>query len=229
MAYRMYFDKLLFPVTPDTVTVTVANQNETVNLINDGEVNVLKKPGLRTAKFTILLPNHKYHFAVYPDGFHVASYYLNRIEKLKKKKSHFQWILTRKLPNKKALDTTNITMVIEDYSVKENAGQDGFDVRVEINLKEFVQAKTKKIKLKKASQKAPVAVTRNRPSGVAEPEDDGGGGMSTYRVQIPGMSVVTVQASSVIGAILKASGSNWTGTIYVNGSPYKVDKGRIVA
>ena len=230
MAYRMYFDKLLFPVTPDTVSISITNQNETVNLINDGEVNVLKKPGLKTAKFTLRLPNQKYHFAVYPDGFHPASYYISQIDRLKTKKKNFQWILTRQLPNGKALDTTNIKMVIEDYTLKENAGQDGFDVRVEINLKEYVQKKAKKIKLKKASAKAPVSVRKNRPSGGNSSDDSGsgGGGMESYRVQIPGMSVVTVQAGSVQGAITKAAGSNWTGTIYVNNVAYKVNKGKIV-
>ena len=57
----------------------------------------------------------------------------------------------------------------------------------------------------------------------------GGGGGTTkeYKVQIPGMSVVTVKATSVQGAITQAVGSSWTGTVYVDGTSYYVVKGKI--
>lgn len=63
----------------------------------------------------------------------------------------------------------------------------------------------------------------------------GGGGGSTssgstnktYKVQIPGMSVVTVTAASVQAAINKAGCGSWTGTVYVNGTSYYVVKGVI--
>ena len=57
----------------------------------------------------------------------------------------------------------------------------------------------------------------------------GGGGGTTkeYKVQIPGMSVVTVKATSVQGAITQACGSSWTGTVYVDGTSYYVVKGKI--
>ena len=54
-----------------------------------------------------------------------------------------------------------------------------------------------------------------------------GGGTSTYKVQIPGMGVVTVKASSVQAAITAAGASSWTGTIYVNGKTYYVVKGKV--
>lgn len=54
-----------------------------------------------------------------------------------------------------------------------------------------------------------------------------GSSTSTYKVQIPGMSVLTVQATSVQGAITKAGCQTWTGTVYVNGSSYYVVKGVI--
>ena len=46
MAYVFYLDKIKLPVTPESLNVSIKNQNTTVNLINDGEVNILKTPGL---------------------------------------------------------------------------------------------------------------------------------------------------------------------------------------
>lgn len=56
---------------------------------------------------------------------------------------------------------------------------------------------------------------------------DAGDGTRIYKVQIPGMSTVQVRAKSVQGAITKAVGTNWTGTIYVDGTAYYVVKGQI--
>lgn len=229
MAYKMYFDKLLMPVTPDSITVSIGNQNETVKLINDGEVNVLKKPGLKTARFTLLLPNQMYNFATYTDGYQSAEYYLNQLEKLKKKKKSFRWIVTRTFPDNRPISTTNICMVIEDYTVKENAKEDGFDVRLEVNLKEYVEKKTKSFKLKKASKKAPVAANRTRPSGGNAPSDSsggGGGGGTTYVVK-PALRVAqTVTATSVMGAIIKVCGSNYSGLVTVNSQNYYLVNGK---
>lgn len=227
MAYRMYFSKLLFPVMPESLTITIANQNETVNLINDGEVNVLKKPGLKTIKFTLLLPNHQYRFATYPDGFHPAFYYLSQIEKLKEKKKAFQFIVSRELPNKSSLDTTNITCVLEDYTVKESASSNGFDVQVEVNLKEYVKKKTKKIKISKPSASAPVAVNESSSGTGSSGSSGGGSGETRYKIQVPGYAAKYVYASSVQEAIKKALGANWTGSCYVNDVMQNVTNGQI--
>lgn len=55
----------------------------------------------------------------------------------------------------------------------------------------------------------------------------GGGGGTTYKVQIPGMSVVTVTAGSVQAAITAAGCGSWTGTVYVNDASYYVVQGVI--
>lgn len=40
MAYMFYLKKCLLPVTPEKVTTTINGNNKTVNLINEGEVNI---------------------------------------------------------------------------------------------------------------------------------------------------------------------------------------------
>ena len=36
----MYFDKCLFPVTPEKISIKINGNNKTVNLINEGEINI---------------------------------------------------------------------------------------------------------------------------------------------------------------------------------------------
>ena len=57
MAYDFYIDSMLLPVAPSKLEHHIDNKNKTLVLINDGEVNVLKKPGLTDISFTALLPH----------------------------------------------------------------------------------------------------------------------------------------------------------------------------
>lgn len=61
--YQFCMDGVLLPVTPSSLTIKVANQNKTVTLINEGEINILKLPGLSKISFSALLPNQRYPFA----------------------------------------------------------------------------------------------------------------------------------------------------------------------
>ena len=84
MAYDFYIGKMLFPVPPETINIQINGRNETVVLINDGEINMLKAAGLTSGSFTLLLPNTPYPFARYTDGFQNAKVYLDYLESLKK-------------------------------------------------------------------------------------------------------------------------------------------------
>lgn len=64
--YSFYFGKLLLPVTPGKLTVTINNNNETVNLADTSPINFLKSPGLTDISFEALIPAwQKYPFARY--------------------------------------------------------------------------------------------------------------------------------------------------------------------
>ena len=41
MAYKMYLDGVLMPITPSKVKVKINNQNETLTLISGEEINIL--------------------------------------------------------------------------------------------------------------------------------------------------------------------------------------------
>jgi len=97
----------------------------------------------------------KYPFAMYKGGFEMASYFLNNIEKLKVNKTPFQFIVSRKLPNGKVLFDTNMTVAIEDYKIIEDA-KDGFDVTVELKLKQYKQYSTKTMQITIQQYRPPV-------------------------------------------------------------------------
>ena len=70
--YEFYMDGVRLPVTPSSLAIKISNQNKTLNLINEGQVNVLKTPGLSKISFSALLPNREYSFACYPSGYQPA-------------------------------------------------------------------------------------------------------------------------------------------------------------
>lgn len=83
MAYYFYLGNTLLPIAPDKLSLKISNKNKTYDLINNQEINVLKKPGLTEIEFKALLPNTNYPFATYKNEFQPAVYYLNILEKLK--------------------------------------------------------------------------------------------------------------------------------------------------
>ena len=46
MAYHFYLGNMLLPIAPEKFTLKINNANQTYTLINEGEINVLKTPGL---------------------------------------------------------------------------------------------------------------------------------------------------------------------------------------
>lgn len=165
MAYYFYMGEMLLPIAPKKLQLKVKNQNKTYTLINQGEVNVLKKPGLTEIEFEALLPNVIYPFALYDKGdFQQADYYLGKLEDLKTEKKKFQFIVSRKLPNGDVLFNTNIKCSLEDYSIVEDAKEYGMDVMVKIKLKQSTDFKVKtcKVKKKEKSKKKKVKTKKKR-------------------------------------------------------------------
>jgi LysM repeat protein len=159
MAYDFYLDAMLLPVTPSELTISIDNKNKTMVLINDGEINILKKPGLTDISFTALLPQTKYPFAVYKNGFQKADVFLDKLEQLKASQKPFQFIVSRTFPNGKLLFDTNIKVSLEDYKIIEDS-KNGFDVNVEIKLKQYRDYGTKTVNVT-IKQSKPVATVQN--------------------------------------------------------------------
>ncbi len=204
MAYALYFGNTLLPVAPGKISMKINNQNKTVELINEGEVNILKSPGLSDLSFELLLPNVQYSFAQYPaTGFRNAKYYLDIIEQYKIKKEPFQFILTREKPNGEILYHTNLTVSVEDYSIDDDA-EEGFDNIVSIELKQAVPYGTKTVKVTtKNGNKTKKKAAQSRSAG-----NKGKTSGTSY----------TIKSDDTLWNIAKkkmGNGSKWT-TLYSN-------------
>lgn len=142
MAYEMYLDKVLFPITPEKITVKINGNNKRITLINEGEANILKTQGLTDVEFELSLPNVRYPFAIYPNGFRPAKFYLDKLEELKRSRKPFPYIVTRdSLRNGKIFDS-GMTVSLEDYTIVEDAS-DGSDLTAKIKLKQYREFTTK--------------------------------------------------------------------------------------
>lgn len=145
--YYIYFNKIRFPITPEEIEMKMNGANSTVTLINEGEINQIKSPKLTEITFDLLLPQlNNYPFASYPKGFKNANYYLNKLENFFLDKNGFKLKITRSTPSGKLLFDTNMTVTLENYTIKESS-KNGFDVLVSVTLKKYIPYGTKKVKV----------------------------------------------------------------------------------
>lgn len=186
MAYTLYLSDIQLPIPPSSIETKINNKNETITLINDGEVSILKNAGLTEFTFDILLPQVQYPFASYPNGFKRASYYLEHLEKLKLNKKPFQFIISRVTPNGKLLFDTNFKVSLEEYTIKEEA-ENGFDIVVSISLKQYREYSTKEVK---------ITIKQDRPKPVVKPKP------TRPDSSVPGNKPVTIGCNAIINGQL---------------------------
>ncbi|NLY79824.1 MAG: LysM peptidoglycan-binding domain-containing protein [Lysinibacillus sp.] len=206
--YNFFIDGVQLPVAPSEMSMRINNKNETITLMNEGEVNILKKPGLTDIKFEVLLPNVQYPFAIYPSGFMPATYYLDKLEQLKVSQEPFRFIVNRMMPNGKLLFDTNMAVSLEDYEIQENA-ENGFDVLVTIYLKQYRSYGNKRLNFQTSTSNGStiqkITVEKQRP---------------TTGKQIP--KSVTVKSGDTLWGIAKrelGDGSKYTELAKLNNLP----------
>lgn len=145
--YDFYFDTpyglLTFPITPGELSIKVGSKNETITLINEGDVNLLKSPALIEVEFEARFPMRNYPFArkIKPFG----DYY-NIIKKVKEEKKPFRFIVARRNPKGSRTWDTNLLMALEEFEIKENADE-GDDVLVSFSLKQYKEYGVRKVKV----------------------------------------------------------------------------------
>lgn len=173
--YNFYLKSVLLPVAPAQLKVIINNNNSTYVLIDEGQINILKKAKLTDIEFECLLPQIEYPFAVYRDGFHSAKYYLDHFEKLKTERKPFQFIVSRTLPDGTVLFSTNIKVSMEDYKIIEDA-KDGFDATVKIELKQYrdFSTKTCNVNTDTSGGTATATVEKQRPASTTGNVPDNG-------------------------------------------------------
>ena len=126
----------MFPVTPSQVQTKVGNCNETVQILQMGQANLLKNAGLEEVRFRALFPGRQYHFVQVEEGFREPSYFLERLKDYKKAQKPVQLIIFRRLADGSQIFCSNVEMGLEEYNILEQGGEQG-DFWVEIALKEY--------------------------------------------------------------------------------------------
>ena len=170
--YQFYMDGVLLPVTPKSMTLKISNQNETITLINEGEVNIAKRPGLSKISFEALLPNRLYPFALYKDGFRGAQYYLSLLEKLKTDCRCFSFDVIRTDSGGELLmESNSMDVSLETYEIEEDAEEYGTDISVKIELLQYRTYGTKKIEFKKKDGQTSAVVSAQRDASAKEKKD----------------------------------------------------------
>ena len=150
--YRVYLKQdgkqILLPVTPSEIETKTGNRNKAVYILNFGEMNLAKKPGLQEIRFTALLPGRMYSFVQTEEGFLEPEYYLNYFKEYKTAAKPVQLILFRRLADGTQLFCGNMDVLLEDYTVTEKGGEQG-DFWVQMYWKEWKTAKSIRYSIKK--------------------------------------------------------------------------------
>ena len=126
--YIVFLDDMEFPIAPDQIQIKINGKNKTVTLVNESEINILKKAGLSDISFKLRIPHNPLPFA---RNLQSVTYYLNKLELMKVNQKPFQFIVVRP-----GMYNTNLTVSLEDYRIDENA-ENGEMTVVDIQLKQF--------------------------------------------------------------------------------------------
>ena len=160
MSYTCYLGGMELP-TPEKLTVKIKNKNKTLVLLNEGEINFLRMPGLSEIVLPLTLPMLT--------GSRSPDAYLSMLERLKTSKRPTQFILVRVSPDGRLLYDTNMQVSVEDYNIVEDA-KEGLDVSLDVNLKQWRGYGTKTVKVAQPeddSQVQTVSVEQERDASTA--------------------------------------------------------------
>lgn len=173
--YSFFIDGMELPIAPQKLTVKIKGNNETLTLINEGDINFLRAPGLTEITFDAVLPMlGQYSFA---NGYRRPDSYLNKLESLMTGKEPFRFLVSRVSPSGRLLYDTNMKVSLENYTVTEDATK-GPDVTVSITLKQYISYSTKTVTVVKPKpEKKPVVQQKKKRETSSAPK------VKTYTVK----------------------------------------------
>lgn len=165
--YQVVLGYIPLPVTPSSITTTINGQNETVDLIDGSQINIIKSPALKEISFDFMIPHQSYPFAslagsavnavgdalgsiggslVSAGG---ATAILLELERMMKAKKPFYLIVVRLGQGLNMIHANPsdcfVKVTLENYTVTEDADSHGLDIMVSVTLKEYKDYGTAKI------------------------------------------------------------------------------------
>ena len=171
--YQVTLGLVPLPIPPARIETRINSRNQTIDLCDGQEVNVLRSKGLTEISFDFLLPYQSYPFAslagnivgkltsLLPGNIGNAAVntaLLEYLEYLKTNKEPFQLVVVRMGESggkgglsgvlNSALNVVNlynasIKVTLESYTIVEDASEHGLDFLVSVVLKQYVPYSTK--------------------------------------------------------------------------------------
>lgn len=148
--YIVFLDDMELPFAPKQIQIKINGKNKTVTLVNESEINILKKAGLTNVSFQIRIPHNPLPFS---NNLQSVSYYLNKLELMKVNQKPFQFIVVR--PN---LYNTNLTVSLEDYRINEDASNGAMTI-IDVELKQFRDYGDIKVKIEEKTVDGNIVLT----------------------------------------------------------------------
>lgn len=142
--YQFSLDRMVLPITPSSLNISFGSKNETVDLINGDEINILKSPSLVEIEFEARFPMRDYPYSKSWVAFDV---YYQKILELKESKQPFYFHVLRETPNGIPTWDTEVLVSLEEFEIDEDA-EEGDDVLITFNLKQYKSYGTKVLKVK---------------------------------------------------------------------------------
>ena len=140
--YRIYIKGMRLPVPPSSIEISSDGNGKTIDLVNPwkgnetNQANIPKLRGLKEISFDFELPASERPYAVYPTGFHMPNYYIDALEKIRRRKKPVEFVINRIFPDGKVIYDTCFDVTVEDLVTKDDK-EEGFDTIVSIKLKEY--------------------------------------------------------------------------------------------
>ncbi len=148
---HIFIGSVLLPITPEKIDISKPGGNETVRLINDGEINILHDRGLQTFTFDVILPSRQsYPFQNFKLDGKEATAFRTYFDELQTRELPFPFIIVSyREKNKNGvvdISYTNLLCTIEEQAVLQDAAN-GQDHIVSLNLKEYREYGNETIKI----------------------------------------------------------------------------------
>lgn len=153
---------ITLPLSPESFVTKITSRNKTYSSLKSGEINIIKDVGLRDFSFTVFLPE-KGNIYFDKNTYNEPIFYLNYFRQIKLDEKPVRLMISRTLPKGNEIFEGNVLVTLENYTVRENAGEEG-NFWVSLEFKEYVNLNT--IQIKEISENKIVLenTTANKPA-----------------------------------------------------------------
>lgn len=142
MSLKLNNKTLRFPVLPEKIQIKSSGKNESATVLELGEINIIRKKGLREISWSCFLPAHDAPYVT--DNLRDPIDYIEAIQEFRDKRKAAQFYIYGTDLN------VNMPVSIDSFDYEERAGEVG-DIYYSITLREWKNYKAKGVVLQAAA------------------------------------------------------------------------------